>query len=97
MTIYIIIFITYIYPLYRCIKFDRAFYGIHGKGHAFKETPTFKELIAAFIPLVNIFYISAMYINHDYPYIPEYQRKLDKLKKEKPLHPILKFYFNRKD
>jgi hypothetical protein len=38
-----------------------------------------------------------MYTNHDYPYIPEYQRKLDKLKKEKPLHPILKFYFNTKD
>lgn len=89
----ILIFILYIYPTYRCIKFDRAYYSLNGKGH--KEKPTIKELIVAFIPIINITYIVFLYGEYDYPYTDTYKRELDRLEKEKPLHPILKKYFNK--
>jgi len=93
MILLLLLLIGYIYPLYRCIKFDRAYYGPNGAGS--DEKPTLRELIIAFIPIFNIIYVYIMYIDYESPWKPSYHRELERIKKEKPLHPILKLYFKK--
>jgi hypothetical protein len=93
MILLLLLLIGYIYPLYRCIKFDRAYYGPNGVGS--DEKPTLGEFITAFIPILNILYIIGMYMNYESPWKPSYHRELERIKKEKPLHPLLKLYFKK--
>jgi hypothetical protein len=93
MILLLLLLAGYIYPLYRCIKFDRAYYGPNGVGS--DEKPTLREFIIAFIPIFNIIYVCIMYIENESPWKSSYHRELERIKKEKPLHPILKLYFKK--
>ena len=93
MILLLLLLIGYIYPLYRCIKFDRAYYSPNGAGCV--EKPTLGEFIIAFIPILNILYVCYMYLEHESPWKASYHRELERIKKEKPLHPLLKLYFKK--
>ena len=93
MILLLLFLIGYVYPLYRCIKFDRAYYSPNGEGSG--EKPTFSEFIVAFMPIINVGYIIVMYIEHESPWKASYHRELERIKKEKPLHPLLKLYFKK--
>lgn len=93
MILLLVFLIGYVYPLYRCIKFDRAYYSPNGKGCY--DKPTFLEFIVAFIPIINVGYNIVMYIEHESPWKASYHQELERIKKEKPLHPLLKLYFKK--